>query len=53
MTKEVLMSTQGSLALFDAVMPTVIGGTLCLLALLGIKELLKEATVAFKKEAKA
>ena len=36
------------LATMGALLPLTIGGALCLLALMGIRELLKEAAVAIK-----
>ncbi len=47
------MDFQEALTVAEQIMPAVIGGTLVLLALLGAKELLKEAAVAFKKGARA
>ncbi len=47
------MSSQEGLMLIQPIIPAAIGGTLGLLALLGVLELLKEATAAFKKGVRA
>ena len=47
------MTFQQALTHFDSLIPAVIGGTLGLLALIGLRELFKETTDAFKKEVNA
>ena len=47
------MTFPESLSIVDSVIPVVIGGSIGLLALLGIRELFKETSEAFKKGAKA
>ncbi len=43
------MTNLGDTLLIETIIPTAIGGTICILALLGIREFIKEATDAFKK----
>ncbi len=42
------MSYQQALTVLEALVPAAIGGTLGLLAIFGIRELMKEAKIAFK-----
>ena len=47
------MTSQEALTLSEAFIPAVIGGSLALLAIIGIGELFKETSAAFKKGLKA
>ena len=47
------MNHQEALALIEVSIPSIIGGTLGLLALIGIGELLKETSIALKKQLRA
>jgi len=47
------MTFQETLTVTEALMPVIVGGAISLLALVGLRELLKEAKLAFKKSAKA
>ncbi len=47
------MTQQEALTLIEGLIPAAIGGTLGLLAILGIRELIKEASAAFNKRANA
>ena len=47
------MDFQNSQSTIELVVPALLGGTLCLLALVGIRELLQETSVAIKKQIKA
>jgi len=42
------MSYQPTLTLLESLVPAIIGGTLALLAIFGIRELMKETKLAFK-----
>ncbi len=45
------MNPQEGSTLVEALIPAVLGGSLLILALIGSRELIKEAGVAFKKRA--
>ncbi len=45
------MNTQEGLTLVETLIPAVFGGSLFILAIIGSRELLKEAGVAFKRRA--
>ncbi len=47
------MEIQETVILTESLIPAVIGGTLGLLAIFGVQELLKETSVAFKRNIKA
>ena len=47
------MTSHEGLTIIESLMPAILGGTLVLLALVGSRELLKEASVALKKRASA
>ncbi len=47
------MPYQDAQTIMDSLIPATIGGALGLFALLGIRELFKETTVALKKKANA
>ena len=47
------MTFKDTLTLIESLVPAVIGGTIGLLALVGLRELLREARMAFKKSASA
>ncbi len=50
---EVFMDFQSNQFAIESIIPTLLGGTLGLLALIGVRELLKETSMAFKKHIKA
>ncbi|WP_320676773.1 hypothetical protein [Prochlorococcus sp. MIT 1300] len=47
------MNYQDGFLQIQTFVPAAIGGTLCIFAVLGIRELLRETSVAFKNGAKA
>ncbi len=47
------MNFEETLTTIESLMPAVIGGTIGLLALIGLRELLRETKVALKKSANA
>ncbi|WP_320667065.1 hypothetical protein [Prochlorococcus sp. MIT 1307] len=47
------MTFKEALALVESLMPAVIGGSMGIFALVGLRELFKEAKLAFKKSASA
>ena len=47
------MTFEETRALIEAIIPVAIGGSIGLLALIGIRELLRETRVALKKSASA
>lgn len=47
------MTFQGSQFLIESIVPTILAGTICILALAGVKELLQETSEALKKRVKA
>ena len=47
------MTLNESLTIFESLIPAVIGGTIALLALFGLKEFFREAKIAFQKSVRA
>ncbi len=47
------MTAQEALSLIESQVPAVIGGTIGILALMGLRELLRETKIAFRKSIRA
>tara|TARA_B100000029_G_C16954070_1_gene733702 strand:+ start:170 stop:313 length:144 start_codon:yes stop_codon:yes gene_type:complete len=47
------MTFEETLSLIETLMPAVIGGTIGVLALVGLREFFKETKIAFKKSMRA
>ena len=47
------MTLKETFALIDSLMPALIGGSIGIFALVGLRELLRETKLAFKKSARA
>ncbi len=47
------MTFKETMTVFEALIPVIVGGSISLLALYGLRELLKEAKLALKNSAKA
>ncbi len=47
------MTVKETFTIVESLIPAVIGGTIGILALVGLRELLRETKIAFKKSARA